>query len=71
MDSLEDLKKKRLKLEERIEHLEDELKKPLKMDPDANALGEENREVLNSLYQVEKENLIKINNDIKKIDLSI
>ena len=66
MDKLKDLEEQRRKLEGRIKQLENELKKPLKNDYEANALEEENREVLNSLYRVEKENLAKINADINK-----
>lgn len=65
VDTLENLKKKRQNFEERIKRLENELKKPLTMDPEDNAIDEEDREILNSLYRIEKENLAKIDAEIK------
>jgi RNA polymerase-binding transcription factor DksA len=64
MDRLIELKNERRKLEERIKQIENELKKPMSFDAEDNALEAKNREILYSLYQVEKENLIRLNADI-------
>lgn len=66
MDKLKDLKEQRRKLEDRIKRLEEELKKPLTSDLEDDAIEEENREVLYGLYQVEKENLAKVDADISE-----
>ncbi|MBC7537356.1 MAG: hypothetical protein H7281_00940 [Bacteriovorax sp.] len=66
MDKLKDLIEQRQKLEERIKQLENELKKPLTNDSEENAVEEDNREVLYSLYQVEKENLARVDADINE-----
>jgi cell division protein FtsB len=66
MDKLKDLVEQRQKLEERIKQLENELKKPLTNDSEENAVEEDNREVLYSLYQVEKENLARVDADINE-----
>ena len=64
MDKLKDLKDQRRRLKERIKEIEDELKKPMSLDAEEDALEEKNREILYSLYQVEKENLARIDADI-------
>jgi len=61
---MEELKQERRRLEERIKQIESELKKPMSFDAEDNALEAKNREVLYSLYQVEKENLLRLNADI-------
>jgi RNA polymerase-binding transcription factor DksA len=66
MEKKADLLEQRKKLRERIKHLENDLKKSLDQDPDANALDEENREFLENLYKVEKENLVKLDADIER-----
>jgi chaperonin cofactor prefoldin len=66
MDKLKDLIEQRQKLEERIKQLESELKKPLTADSEESAVEEDGREVLYSLYQVEKENLARITADINE-----
>lgn len=65
MDKLSDLKEQRLKLEKRIAQLENELKQPLTKDLEEDAIEEENREVVYKLYQVEKENLARIDAEIR------
>lgn len=66
MDKLKELIEQRRKLQERIKQLENDLRKSLDQDPEANALEEKNREFLNGLYRVEKENLAKLDADISK-----
>lgn len=64
MDSLQELRIKHKNIRERILKIEDELKQPLKTNPDDSAVQEGDREVTYRLYQVEKENLAKIEADI-------
>ncbi|MDD4974568.1 MAG: hypothetical protein PHY93_09480 [Bacteriovorax sp.] len=66
MDKLKDLIEQRQKLEERIKQLESELKKPLTADSEESAVEEDNREIIYGLYQVEKENLDRVNADINE-----
>jgi predicted nucleic acid-binding Zn-ribbon protein len=66
MNELQDLKEKHRKLEIRLKEIEDKLRKPLKKDPDANAIEERDREVLNRVYQIEKDNLARIDAKIGK-----
>ena len=40
--------------------MESELRQPLEKDLDANAIEERDREVLNKIYQMEKNNLARI-----------
>ncbi|MGZ3788180.1 MAG: hypothetical protein ACXVLQ_06630 [Bacteriovorax sp.] len=70
MDKLKELMEQRQKLIERIMHLENDLRKSMDQDPEANALDEENREFLKGLYRVEKENLAKLDADINKQQFS-
>lgn len=65
MDTLKDLKIKGQKIRERIEQIEQELRQPLMANPDDSAAEEGAREVTYRLYQVEKENLAKIEADIQ------
>ena len=64
MNRLDKLKDERRRLEERIKKIGNDLKKPMSFDAEDNALEAKNREVLYSLYQVEKENLLRLNADI-------
>ncbi|MFA6237923.1 MAG: hypothetical protein WC635_11385 [Bacteriovorax sp.] len=64
MERLEALKEQRKNLEDRIKRLERDLKVPLSKDPDEDAVDEKNRDVLYSLYQVEKRNLARIDAEI-------
>ncbi|MGZ3596397.1 MAG: hypothetical protein ACXWMS_00845 [Syntrophales bacterium] len=66
MDKLIELIGQRQKLRERIKHLENDLKKSMDQDPEANALDEKDREFLQGLYRVERENLAKLDADINK-----
>ncbi len=66
MDKLKELIEQRQKLSERIKHLENDLRKSMDQDPEANALDEKNIEFLKGLYQVERENLAKLDADISK-----
>lgn len=66
MDKLKKLTERRRELKERIKHLENDLKKPLNHDLEANALEEEDREFLNGLYRIEKENLAQLEAEIIK-----
>jgi hypothetical protein len=65
MINLEKLKEKRQKILMKILQIESDLKKPLKTDLDDNAQEEANREILNGIYKVEKENLDKLDAEIK------
>jgi hypothetical protein len=67
VDKLKELKEKALQLENKIKKIEKDLKTPLKKDPDENALGEENKEILLGLQKVEKENLDLIKKEIAKL----
>lgn len=67
MDTLEDLRIKSQKIRERIEQIELELRQPLMTNPDDSAAEEGTREVTYRLYQVEKENLAKIEADISEL----
>ncbi|NOT78057.1 MAG: hypothetical protein HOP07_03525 [Bacteriovoracaceae bacterium] len=49
----------------RIKHLEKDLQTPLSRDPEELAVELINRNITYSLYQVEKQNLQKIVNDLK------
>lgn len=66
MDSLEELQEQRIRLEERIKRLERDLKTPLSTDEDDGAALLKDREVLYSLYQVEKQNLERLNKEISR-----
>lgn len=67
MNKLEELRIKSQKIRERILQIENELRQPLKPNPDDSASEEGNREVIYRLYQVEKENLNKIEADIREL----
>lgn len=67
MDTLENLRIKSQKIRERIEEIELELRQPLVTNPDDGATEEGSREVTYRLYQVEKENLAKIEADILEL----
>jgi RNA polymerase-binding transcription factor DksA len=67
MDTLKDLRIKSQKIRERIEQIELELRQPLVTNPDDSAAEEGTREVTYRLYQVEKENLAKIEADILEL----
>ncbi len=67
MDKIKTLKEKAFELENKIKKLESDLKTPLKQDPDENALGEQNREILLGILKVEKENLVRVKNEIAKL----
>lgn len=67
MDKLKVLKEKAIELENKIKKLESDLKVPLKKDPDENALGEQNREILLGILKVEKENLAQVKKEIANL----
>jgi RNA polymerase-binding transcription factor DksA len=67
MDTIEELRIKSQKIRERIEQIEGELREPLMTNPDDSAAEEGTREVTYRLYQVEKENLAKIEADILEL----
>ncbi len=64
MDTLKELRIKRENIRERILKIEQELKQPLETNPEDSAIEEGTREVTYRLYQLEKENLAKIESDI-------
>jgi RNA polymerase-binding transcription factor DksA len=67
MDKLKQLREKALQLENKIKKIEKDLKAPLKKDPDDNALGEEQKEILFGLQKVEKGNLERIKKEIAEL----
>lgn len=66
MDKIQQLREQRKRLENRIKQLESELKKPMSQDTEEDALEENNREVIYGLYQVEKENLARLDAEIRE-----
>lgn len=66
MKKLDELKEQRNQLEERIRHLETDLKTPRSTDPDDDAVDAKNRDILYSLYQVEKQNLTRMEAEIRQ-----
>lgn len=64
MDKLKDLQEQSEKIKERIKKIEQELRQPMKTNPDDSAVEEGSREVTYQLYKVEKENLARIEADI-------
>lgn len=66
MKKLDELKEQRNQLEERIRHLEGDLKTPRSTDPDDDAVDAKNRDILYSLYQVEKQNLTRMEAEIRQ-----
>jgi len=67
MDRLEELRKKGQNIRERILKIEEELRQPLETNPEDSAIEEGSREVTYRLYQLEKENLAKIEADILEL----
>ena len=67
MKNLNQLNGERIKLIERIKQIENDLHKGLKQDPDANAQEEGDREVLSQLYEIEKQNLKRV--EIEMVNL--
>lgn len=67
MNTLEELRIKSQKIRERIQQIEAELRQPLMTNPDDSAAEEGSREVTYKLYQVEKENLAKIESEILEL----
>lgn len=66
MDKFIKLTSERQKLLTKIKQIESDLKKPLDSNADENALQEEDREVLTRLYELEKENLARVNLEISQ-----
>jgi hypothetical protein len=66
-NQLEDLRKQYDRMQMRILKYENDLKQPLAKDEDESATEEANREVLYGLYKVEKENLARLELDIKEL----
>lgn len=66
MTTLEDLKEQYQKLEERIKRLETDLKSPMSKEADEDALETKNRDVLYGLYKVEKQNLARLEAQIRE-----
>ncbi len=71
MEEVKELRKEledqRNKLAERILSLEKDLKSPLSQDVEEGALDMKNREILYGLYRVEKQNLERIESEIRKL----
>lgn len=67
MDTLQELRVKSQNIRERILKIEEELRQPLESNPEESAIEEGSREVTYRLYQLEKENLAKIEADILEL----
>ncbi len=67
MNTLQELRIKSQNIRARILKIEDELKQPMEANPDDGAVEEGSREVTYRLYQVEKENLAKLEADILEL----
>jgi RNA polymerase-binding transcription factor DksA len=67
MKTVNELMDEKNKLEERIRHLERDLKTPRSMDPDEDAVEAKNREIIYSLYNVEKLNLARMEAEMRNI----
>lgn len=67
MDTLQELRTKSKNIRERILKIEEELRQPLEANPEESAIEEGSREVTYRLYQLEKENLAKIEADILEL----
>ena len=67
MDKLKNLQEQSQRIRERIKKIEQELRQPIKNNPDDSAVEEGSREVTYRLYQVEKANLAKIEADISSL----
>ncbi len=66
MDKIIELRNHWQKIRERITQLEFELKKPLSNDFEEDAQEEQRREVIYGIYQVEKQNLARIEAEIRE-----
>ena len=64
---LEDLRQQYKNMQERILKYEEDLKQPMATDEEESAVEEASREILYGLYKVEKENLLKLEADIKEL----
>jgi RNA polymerase-binding transcription factor DksA len=67
MKTVKELMDEKNKLEERIRHLERDLKTPRSTDPDEDAVEAKNREIIYSLYNVEKLNLARLEAEMRNI----
>lgn len=65
--TIEQLRLKGAQIRERLLKYENDLKQPMKRDLDDNAVEESSREIIYGLYKVEKENLLKIEEDILEL----
>jgi RNA polymerase-binding transcription factor DksA len=65
--TVKELIEEKIKLEERIRHLEKDLKTPRSTDPDEDAVEAKNREIIYSLYNVEKLNLARLEAEMRNI----
>jgi RNA polymerase-binding transcription factor DksA len=66
-DQLEDLRKQFRNIQERVLKYENELRQPLAKDLEESAVDESSREILYGLYKVEKENLAKLESEIREL----
>ena len=68
MTNSNDLEKQRADLLLRIQKLEKDLEKPVNKDLDEAAMDMKNREILYGLYNVEKKNLLRIEEELLSIN---
>ncbi len=66
-NQVEILREKYENTQKRVLKYESDLKKPLEKDEEDNAVDESAREVLNGLYKIEKQNLLKIETALKEL----
>lgn len=65
--TIDQLRVKSAQIRERLLKYESDLKQPLRRDLDDNAVEESSREIIYGLYKVEKENLLKIEEEILEL----
>ena len=70
MKKLNDLESQRTELLLRIKDIELDLEKPINKDADEGAMDMKNREILYGLYDVEKKNLKRIEEELYNLDIN-
>ncbi len=68
MPSESQLEKQRADLILRIKHIEQDLSMPIHKDSDEAAMDMKNREILYGLYDVEKKNLMRLEEEILSLN---
>ena len=68
MTDINELEEQRTELIVRIKKIEHDLESPINKDSDEGAMDMKNREILYSLYEIEKKNLKRIEKDLFNLD---